>query len=291
MANVSVSIIVPTGRPEKASRTLYSVASQKTDISYEILASGKGSTQLSLLEIPNLEILESSHRLNPAQARNLAAKQAKGDYLFFVDDDCETPPNWIEANLAALQEDPRIGVVSGIVRGASEKYLSVCVDYTIFWAQQGNQRESRQWLYSATLGVRRKCFEEVGGFDEDLRVGEDVVFSLKAFQQGYACIFDPRIIVIHHHGRDSMLKFLKYLYDSGSNSVEYVSKYQLKHNLDKFGVKAMLWSSFNRTRHVVMSNRRIRPAVLLYTPGIFLGYLVYHLGLMRGVKMGSPKTF
>ena len=276
----TVSIIIPTGRPGTAHRTIKSAAAQVTNVPYEILISGKGVDRLSHLDIPNLQIIASKSELNPAQARNLAASQARGAYLLFIDDDCEPPPNWLETNLFSLEQSTKIGVVSGIIRGASGKYFAVCTDYTNFWAQQAGQKESRAWLYSASFGVRRACFEQVGGFDEELRVGEDVVFTRKAIEYGYECVFDPAIVVLHHHRKDSMAKFVTYMYENGRQAATYLSKYHLA-SLEQFGAQKLLEDSVRMTIKTTLGHRRTRPSIFFYGPGILVGYLSYHLGLLR----------
>ncbi|HNW94069.1 MAG TPA: glycosyltransferase family A protein, partial [bacterium] len=63
----------------------------------------------------------------PAAVRNLAAAQAQGDFLVFIDDDCVPEAGWLDRLLAAAT-DPAVGAVAGGVLPApavtfTEKYL------------------------------------------------------------------------------------------------------------------------------------------------------------------------
>jgi GT2 family glycosyltransferase len=46
--------------------------------------------------------------------------------------------------------------------------------------------------------VRREVFEELGGFDEGMRLGwNDVDFCLRARQAGYAVVYTPAAVLRH----------------------------------------------------------------------------------------------
>ncbi len=46
-------------------------------------------------------------------ARNAGARAARGDVIAFLDDDAVARPDWLERLVAALERDPRVGVVGG----------------------------------------------------------------------------------------------------------------------------------------------------------------------------------
>src|SRR5439155_15998009 len=56
---------------------------------------------------------ERLRRAGPAIARNLAVAEARGEVLAFTDSDCIPEPGWLKAGVAALESDPRLGVVQG----------------------------------------------------------------------------------------------------------------------------------------------------------------------------------
>jgi GT2 family glycosyltransferase len=57
--------------------------------------------------------------------------------------------------------------------------------------------------YSAVTGacmmVRRKVFEEMGGFDEKLRIAfNDIDFCLRLREKGYLVVYTPHALLYHH---------------------------------------------------------------------------------------------
>src|SRR4029077_8520458 len=105
-------------------------------------------------------------------ARNAGAKAARGDVLFFVDADTRICAAHISDALAAL--------TSGHSGGSAH----VAVDGTIpRWAQIFLRVFSVIYFGSklgagAFLFTTRENFERVGGFDEQLFIGEEVFLSI-----------------------------------------------------------------------------------------------------------------
>lgn len=110
-----------------------------------------------------------------AHARNSGARHAKGDVLVFIDADVLAPPNLLSAICQAMSDTSCVG-------GA------VDVDY------RPQRLSMRFYLYTwrllarimgmaqgAAQFCRRSAFEEIGGYDPQVWIGEDVDFywSLK----------------------------------------------------------------------------------------------------------------
>ena len=89
---MDASVIVPACNEEKRiAECLQSLLCQETGKSFEVILADDGSAD-STIEIAkslgkNVRILKQRHR-GPAAARNLGARNAKGDVLVFVDADC-----------------------------------------------------------------------------------------------------------------------------------------------------------------------------------------------------------
>lgn len=61
-------------------------------------------------------------------------------------------------------------------------------------------------LSGAAILVRAEVIEEVGGFDERLHMyGEDNEWCLRVVRAGWALVFEPEAVVMHH-GAQSALK-------------------------------------------------------------------------------------
>ena len=61
---------------------------------------------------PRVRIIRAANP-NPAFRRNLAADQAQGRYLAFIDDDATAPPDWLKKAVAFLEDHPLWAGVGG----------------------------------------------------------------------------------------------------------------------------------------------------------------------------------
>jgi hypothetical protein len=76
------------------------------------------------------------------------------------------------------------------------------------------------YLVSANLGIHRHAFEAVGGFDESLIRGEDMVISFRLVELGFDLAYAGDA-VIHYRHRDGLVPMLRqhYLYGIGMSQV------------------------------------------------------------------------
>ena len=209
----TVSVIIPFSKPATVGSAIESVLGQDYPSHLvEIIVVGKGSATLRETW-PQIQAIDVGPIREPGRARNLGAARANGEILLFLDDDCEAQEGWISENAAELSR-PAIGAVSGQVTGKSNALFARCVDYTNFGlCQTGRRREGRLW--TATFGMRKDTFDEAGGFDQSVRVQEDIDMCFRLSRLGYKTISSPSIRVLHDHGRRTLGSFLGYIYFGG----------------------------------------------------------------------------
>ena len=86
--------------------------------------------------------------------------------------------------------------------------------------------EKRRWTNSIpvvfNMGVRRAVYEALGGFSK-MRFGEDIDFSIRIFQGGYACRLFPEAWVWHKR-RTDLKKFFKQVHNSGIARINLYKK-------------------------------------------------------------------
>jgi len=101
--------------------------------------------------------------------RNTGAAAARGDVLLFVDADSKIHPETLIAIERALAADDVIGGATGVRMDRRSPGIAVSFALQALWA----------WVTGWDTGVvfcRRADFDAVGGWDEQVLFGEDVVF-------------------------------------------------------------------------------------------------------------------
>jgi ADP-heptose:LPS heptosyltransferase/GT2 family glycosyltransferase len=152
---------------------------------------------------------------NWSRFNNLAAAQAKGEYLLFLNDDIEiTDPEWLDVLLAETQR-PEVGVV-----GPRLLYPDGRVQHAgMFLAALGQARHAFRYaaedapgyfglaltqrnviaVTGACLMTRRATFEALRGFDEaQAIVNNDIDFCLRSWSSGLVNVYSPHASLIHH---------------------------------------------------------------------------------------------
>jgi glycosyltransferase involved in cell wall biosynthesis len=212
-AKPSVSVIIPFTRAETIGGVIESILAEGSPQGQlEIIVVGNGSSHL-LQEWPELRVVDDGMKYSPGRARNQGAKHASAETLIFIDDDCEAQRGWLVENLAELSTSS-VGAVGGMISSKSRSLISQALDFANFGMCQTVRRQERP-ICSATFAIRKALFLEVGGFDQELQVHEDIDLCHRLHVRGYKTVYQPRVRVVHNHQRSSLGLLLRYMYFSG----------------------------------------------------------------------------
>lgn len=150
----------------------------------------------------------------PAAARNAGAALVDAPVIAFVDADVEIPgdPATHLAPLLVHFADPRVALVAPRVGGEVRSPLDLGPTPARISA---GTRVS--YVPGAVVLVRRAAFEAVGGFDETLRMGEDVDLVWRLDEEGWRCRYDP-LVVVDHRPRPTLAARLRQHADYGSSA-------------------------------------------------------------------------
>ena len=129
-------------------------------------------------------------RINNGFARgvNLLARQGRGEFLFLLNPDTELEQGCLEKLLDQALGDPAVGMCEA--RQQPREH----------WKIYDPKTGETTWCTGAAVLVRRKAFEELGGFDERIffMYCEDVDLSWKLWLSGWKCIYVPDAVVRHY---------------------------------------------------------------------------------------------
>ena len=128
------------------------------------------------------------------RARNRGASAAQGDVLVFVDADVTVPPTLLEAVHEAMSDPACIG------GGVEVEYRPRRLVIRLYLRGWRLLARLTGMVQGATQFCRRSAFEAVGGYDENVWIGEDVDFfwSLKKLakekRQSVRVIQSPKVL-------------------------------------------------------------------------------------------------
>lgn len=187
----AVSVIIPTYCEEEIiGGCLKSIENQRFEAGkIEIIVSDSNSPDntRAIAEKYVDKVINLKDR-GVGKARNAGARMAKSDTLLFLDADTFLESNFI-AEIYRTFADPNVVCVSGTVTGL-EKLGTMdnlfAVSHYGFMNKMATLTAHLGFPLFPTVccACRRSVFEEVGGFDEDLAVAEDLTFSLKMRKVG-----------------------------------------------------------------------------------------------------------
>lgn len=242
-------VVCTRGRPEALRRCLASLERLEYE-DFEVLVVDNHEVPTVDGEIvgerPVRLVHESRRGLNVA--RNRGVREAKGDVVAFVDDDCEVDPKWLE-ELRAVFAGGRVTFVTGRVRAASldraaqrwfEEVMSFDrgpVEQTFMAGGGGGllPRDAARLGTGCNMAFSRSLFDRIGPFDEALDMGTlvggggDIDYFGRALDGGEVAVYWPRAVVRHHH-RQTVPELRRQLFGYGASvgalSLKFVQTYE-----------------------------------------------------------------
>jgi len=185
---------------------------------YEILVCDMNSDvdpsfQIGSYDFPHTTVLRSNKNLGFAGGNNWGIAQAKGDYIFIVNNDTELTPDLLHLLLEPFREDPSIGVVCpkirfyhspSIIQYAGFKPMNFFTGRT---SAIGNKEEDKgqynvsgytAGAHGCAMMVKKEVIEEIGAFPESFFLYyEEWDWSCRILNAGYKIFYQAKGLIYH----------------------------------------------------------------------------------------------
>ena len=206
-----VSIIIPTyNRANLLSRAIKSVLNQ-TFKDFELIIVDDGSTDNTKQVVEKFQKEDSRIKYiwqensgAPARPKNTGIKNAKGNYIAFLDDDDEWLPEKLEKQLKLFESSSNLGFVGCNIlvtnnknKKSSKVYKMPTYSESIFFEKLF---EGNFILTSSCVVIKREVLNKIGLFDENLKFGDDWDLWLRIAKK-YKFDFAPEFLIKYYiHG-------------------------------------------------------------------------------------------
>lgn len=210
-----VSILIPAYNAERYIAESLRSATSQTYRDIEIIIVDDGSTDktketiLSLSD-PRVRFFSQENK-GIAKTRNRLLKEAKGDYVTFLDSDDIYLSDKVEKEARFLDSRPDYFAVYSDLRyffdGAPNKFYKH--KYTFPSGDIFSELLRKQFITNTTLMFRRAVVDKIGYFDENTREVEDWNYFLKMARAGMLFGFIDEVLVHFRLRWDNNTRFDK----------------------------------------------------------------------------------
>ena len=192
MPDGQISVIIPVyNRAAYVAEAIESVLGQTTRAA-ELIVIDDGSSDGSAAVIRRFgSALHYRYRPNGgiAAARNAGVALATGTYLAFLDSDDLWMPTKLARQMAVLAAHPETDAVAGHL----EQFVSPELDEAV--RSRIRLPEGKQPGYNTPMMlIRREAFDQVGPFDETVRVGVDLEWYARFVEMERSLIMLPDVV-------------------------------------------------------------------------------------------------
>ncbi len=203
------------------------------DLSAEIWvvdnASTDGTVDMLRSDFPDVHVIENSDNVGFGRGNNKALAQAQGRYLFLLNPDTKLCPGALHALVDYMDAHPQVGLVGprlfygdGSSQSSRRRFPTLATAFfestklqqwfprhrilTHYYMLDtpDNAEQEVDWVNGSALFVRRRVYEQVGGFDEAFFMySEELDWCYRVQRAGWRIVYLPLAQVIHYEGKSS----------------------------------------------------------------------------------------
>lgn len=213
-----LSIIIPTyGQVDHTLGCLATLAAWPPKLPFEVLVvdDASGDPRVAeLRQVQGIRLTERTQNLGFLRSCNAAAAEARGRFLFLLNNDTEVMPGALDALAETFGQHPDAGLVGARLlypNGWQQEAGGIIWRDGSGW-NYGNRDDPRKpeynylrdadYISGAAIMIPTELWRDLGGFDEHYVPAycedSDLCFRVRA--AGRRVLYQPRAAVIHHEG-------------------------------------------------------------------------------------------
>lgn len=204
-----------------------------TSIQHVVVDDGSTDGSAALAADLGVEVLTIGGR-GPSAARNLGATHAHGDWLAFVDVDDRPLAGWSD-QVAGWSDDVAVVTVGAAIVRPDGHHL---VPAPRLGPPSAGVTAG---FLAGTFFVRRRAFDDVGGYDESLRFSEntDLAWRLgdECERQGWTAATVDRTLFEMNKPLDDLVRHAKYVGIRGDAARRLLRKHTARFAIDRPGAR------------------------------------------------------
>lgn len=284
-----VSIIIPVyNQWEYTYSCLASILSNTEGVRYEIIIADDMSTDETtemLTYVENIIIVRDGENRGFLLNCNNAAQYAKGEFLFFLNNDTNVQENWLSSLLELMDSDEKIGMTGSKLvypDGRLQEAGGIIWNDASGWnygrlddpeKPEYNYVKEVDYISGAAILIRRHLWVKIGGFDKRYAPAyfEDSDLAFEVRRQGYKVTLQPKSVVVHFEGISHGTST-----ETGTKSYQVLNKAKF---IDKWKNELQA-VQFQNGEHVFLARDRSRTKKTI----LFIDHYIPHFDKDAGSK-------
>ena len=305
--NPTVSIVIPVyNQFAYTYNCLRAIKECTGGVTYEIIIGDDCSTDLTTQiteRVTGITVARTKENQLFLRNCNNAAQQARGKYIFFLNNDTQVQKGWLQPLVDLMEKDETVGLTGSKLvygDGSLQEAGGILWKDGSAWNYGRNGDASRSefnyvreadYISGAAIMIRAGLWEELGGFDELFAPAyyEDTDLAFQVRDKGYKVVYQPASVVVHFEGKSNGTDV-----SSGAkayqvaNAKKFYQKWQKVLERDHFENGENVFLARDRSRskkHILVVDHYIPE------PDKDAGGRCTYMYLLQFAKMGMHVTF